>query len=78
LNARWNRDRSWRLPPKVSARVAIEQASTFGWERYVGTRESIIGMETFGGSAPLKGLQKNFGFKPDRIVSVVKELLGRV
>jgi len=65
------------LPPDVSTRVAIEQASTFGWERYVGVSGRIIGMETFGASAPLKALQKKFGFEPDRVVLVAKELLGR-
>jgi transketolase len=65
------------LPPQISARVAIEQTSTFGWERYVGGTERVIGMETFGASAPLKALQKKFGFEPDRVVLVAKELLGR-
>jgi transketolase len=65
------------LPPDVAARVAIEQASTFGWERYIGSSGRIIGMETFGASAPLKALQKRFGFEPDRVVLVAKELLGR-
>jgi len=62
------------LPPAVKARVAIEQASTLGWERYVGSSGAIIGMKTFGASAPLKELQVKFGFEPDRIVEVVKEL----
>jgi transketolase len=62
------------LPPAVIARVAIEQASTLGWERYVGSSGAIIGMKTFGASAPLKELQVKFGFEPDRIVEVVKEL----
>jgi transketolase len=65
------------LPPKVTARVAVEQASTFGWERYVGTRGRIIGMRTFGASAPLKELQRKFGFEPDQVVAVAKELLGK-
>jgi transketolase len=65
------------LPPNVKACVAVEQASTFGWERYVGTSGYIIGMHTFGASAPLKELQKKFGFEPDRIVAAAKELLGR-
>jgi len=65
------------LPPDVTARVAIEQASTFGWERYVGWKGSVIGMNTFGASAPLKELQKKFGFEPERVIGVVKELLGR-
>jgi transketolase len=62
------------LPPAVKTRVAIEQASTLGWERYVGSFGRIIGMKTFGASAPLKELQVKFGFEPDRIVEVVKEL----
>ncbi|HEX4169933.1 MAG TPA: transketolase [Bryobacteraceae bacterium] len=65
------------LPPKVTARLAIEQASTFGWERYVGNAGHIIGMKTFGASAPLKELQRKFGFEPDRVTAVAKELLGR-
>jgi transketolase len=65
------------LPPEVKARVAIEQASTFGWERYVGDAGQIIGMKTFGASAPLKELQQHFGFAPERVVVTAKELLGR-
>jgi transketolase len=65
------------LPPSVTARVAIEQASTFGWSRYVGDRGRVIGMETFGASAPLKELAKKFGFEPDNVVRVAKETLGR-
>ncbi len=64
------------LPPSVRARVAIEQASTFGWERYVGTEGRIIGMHTFGASAPLKALQEKFGFEPERVVAIAKEVLG--
>jgi transketolase len=63
------------LPPEVEARVAVEQASTFGWERYVGARGRVIGMHTFGASAPLKELQKKFGFEPHQVVAVAKELL---
>jgi transketolase len=59
----------------VEARVAVEQASTFGWERYVGPKGRVIGMHTFGASAPLKELQKKFGFEPDQVVAVAKELL---
>jgi transketolase len=65
------------LPPKVTARIAVEQASTFGWERYVGNSGRIIGMKTFGASAPLKELQRKFGFEPDGVAAVAKELLGR-
>jgi len=60
------------LPPNVTARVAIEQASTFGWERYVGLNGAIVGMSTFGASAPLKELQTKFGFTPDKIVEAAK------
>jgi transketolase len=65
------------LPPDVTARVAVEQASTFGWERYVGMSGRIIGMKTFGASAPLKELQRKFGFQPERVTEVVRELLGK-
>jgi transketolase len=64
------------LPPKITARIAIEQASTFGWERYVGTADHVIGMRTFGASAPLKELQKRFGFEPEQVIATVKKLLG--
>ena len=65
------------LPPEITARIAIEQASTFGWERYVGMTGRIIGMKTFGASAPLKELQRKFGFEPECIVTAARELLGR-
>jgi transketolase len=65
------------LPPNVTARVAVEQASTFGWERYVGTSGRIIGMKTFGASAPLKELQRKFGFEPDQVAAAAKALVGR-
>jgi transketolase len=64
------------LPPEVTARVSIEQASTFGWERYIGTRGKAIGMQTFGASAPLKALQEKFGFQPERVVAIAKEVLA--
>jgi transketolase len=75
-----NQTRRYRnsvLPPDVTSRIAIEQASTFGWERYIGAAGRVIGMETFGASAPLKELQRKFGFEPDRVVLVAKELVGR-
>ena len=65
------------LPAAVTARVAVEQASTFGWERYVGASGRVIGMETFGASAPLKELQKRFGFEPGRVAAAAREVLGR-
>jgi transketolase len=65
------------LPPRTTARLAIEQASTFGWERYVGSNGRVIGMKTFGASAPLKELQRKFGFEPEQVIATAKQLLGR-
>jgi transketolase len=65
------------LPPKVTARIAIEQASALGWDRYVGGGGQVIAMKAFGASAPLKELQKKFGFQPERIVAVAREMLRR-
>jgi transketolase len=65
------------LPPNVTARIAVEQGSTLGWERYVGAGGQVIGMETFGASAPLKELQRKFGFEPERIVEAAIGLLKR-
>jgi len=65
------------LPPHVKARVAVEQASTFGWERYVGGSGCVIGMKTFGASAPLKELQRKFGFTPASIVTAAKEQIAQ-
>jgi transketolase len=65
------------IPPQVSARVAVEKASTLGWRRYTGLRGHIIGMHTFGASAPLKALQHKFGFTPEKIVAAAKEQIAR-
>jgi transketolase len=65
------------LPPQVTGRIAIEQGSILGWDRYVGTAGKIVGMKTFGASAPLKELQRKFGFQPERIVELATEMLGR-
>jgi len=65
------------LPPNVKARIAVEQGSVLGWERYVGAAGRVIGMTTFGGSAPLKALQQKYGFEPERVVAAARELLGR-
>jgi transketolase len=64
------------LPGEVQARVAVEQASTLGWDRYVGPHGRIVGMHTFGASAPLKEVQRKFGFTPERVVEAARELLG--
>jgi len=65
------------LPPRLKARVALEQGSVLGWERYVGEASRVIGMQTFRASAALKELQRKFGFEPDRVTATAKELLGR-
>jgi len=65
------------LPPNVKARVAVEQGSILGWDRYVGNSGRVIGMNTFGASAPLKELQKKFGFEPDHVVMAAKEQLTK-
>jgi transketolase len=61
------------LPPAVRARVAVEQASTLGWDRYVGDGGAVIGMHTFGASAPLKQLLTKFGFTPERVAQAARE-----
>ena len=64
------------LPPEVTARVAVEQGATFGWERYVGEKGCVIGMTTFGASAPYKDLQKHFGFDADHVVAAAMQQIG--
>jgi transketolase len=73
-----DQDRTYRdsvLPPTVKARLSVEEASTFGWERYVGEQGQSLGMHFFGASAPLKSLQKKFGFTPEHIVEAAKDQL---
>lgn len=64
------------LPPQVTARVSVEQASTFGWARYVGSTGHSIGMKTFGASAPLKELVKKFGFTVEHVIAAAKQQVG--
>ena len=64
------------LPPDVKARVAVEMASTFGWREWVGDHGTVIGMTTFGASAPLPDLQKKFGFTVENVVAVAKKQLS--
>jgi transketolase len=61
------------LPREVRARVAVEQASTLGWDRYVGDGGAVIGMHTFGASAPLKQLLTKFGFTPEKVAQAARE-----
>ena len=64
------------LPAAVTARVSVEMGSTFGWSRYVGITGESLGLKSFGASAPVKDLQKHFGFTPERIVAAAKRQLG--
>jgi transketolase len=61
------------LPRAVRARIAIEQASTLGWDRYVGDGGAVVGMHTFGASAPLKQLLTKFGFTPGQVAQTARE-----
>ena len=72
-------DASYRdeVLPKGAVRVAIEEASTMGWERYVGSDGTIIGMHTFGQSAPFKDVEEEFGFTADKVAAVAREALER-
>ncbi len=65
------------LPPEVKARVAVEQASTFGWSQYVGPSGIVIGMRRFGASAPIKDLQKKFGFTTENVVAAARKAMGK-
>lgn len=65
------------LPAGVTARVSVEMASTFGWDRYIGPKGKAVGMHSFGASAPLKDLLKKFGFTVDNVVSAAKAVAGK-
>jgi len=65
------------LPPAVTARVSVEEASPLGWDRYVGSRGIVLGMKTFGMSAPIKVVTEHFGFVAERVVAAAKEVLSR-
>jgi transketolase len=65
------------LPPGLTARIAVEQGGAMGWERYVGSEGRVIGMRTFGASAPLADLQRRFGFTVEHVVAEAEQLLGR-
>jgi transketolase len=65
------------LPPEIMARVAVEEASTFGWERYTGFDGTILGLHTFGLSAPMKVVAQHFGFEPAHVVAAAREQMAR-
>ena len=65
------------LPASVTARVSVEMASTFGWERWIGPKGKAVGMHSFGASAPLKAVLRKFGFETENVVAAAKEVLGK-
>jgi transketolase len=65
------------LPPAITARLGIEAASPFGWDRYVGPKGAIIGINRFGASAPYKVIAEHLGFTPANVIDHVHQLLGR-
>jgi transketolase len=65
------------LPPAITARVSVEMAATLGWERYVGPKGQMVGMHSFGESAPLKDLLKKFGFVPETVVEAAKKAIAK-
>ena len=75
-----HQDQAYRdqvLPPQVRARVTVEESSTYGWHRYAGTGGAILGMETFGASAPIQQIQAKFGFEPGHVIEAAKDQLAR-
>jgi transketolase len=75
-----HQDQAYRdqvLPPDITARLAVEQAAVLGWAQYVGLKGRVIGMRSFGASAPLKDLQKHFGFTTDAVVKAARELAAK-
>jgi transketolase len=65
------------LPPEITARVSVEEASSLGWDRYVGKQGLVLGMKTFGMSAPVKVVNEHFGFVAEHVVAAAKEVLSR-
>ena len=65
------------LPPEVTARVAVEQGSVIGWDRYTGSAGTILGMHTFGSSAPIKDLQSKFGFTPEKVLEAARAQVAK-
>ena len=65
------------LPSDVLARVAVEEASPFGWARYTGMNGAVLALRTFGMSAPMKVVTEHFGFTPDHVVAAAREQVAR-
>ena len=73
-------DRHYReeiLPPSLKARVTVEAGAVIGWDRYAGPDGTIIGMHTFGGSAPAAGLMRKFGFVADKVLQAAKDQIAK-
>jgi transketolase len=73
-------DESYRnavLPPKIAARVTVEMGAVIGWDRYAGPTGTIMGMHSFGASAPIKDLLGKFGFVPDKVLQAAKAQIAR-
>jgi len=64
------------LPSAITARVTVEEASPIGWDRYAGPKGIVLGMNTFGLSAPLKVVSEHFGFTPERVAAAAKMAMG--
>ena len=64
------------LPPAITARVTVEQGTVIGWDRYAGASGSIIGMHSFGSSAPLKDLLTKFGFTPEKVLEAARHQIA--
>ncbi len=76
-----HQDQSYRdevLPPSVKGRLAVEQAATLGWDRYIGMGGGMIGMHSFGASAPLAALQKQYGFTPEAVLEEARKQAKRI
>jgi transketolase len=65
------------LPPAIEARVTVEEASPIGWDRYAGANGKVLGVNTFGLSAPIDVVNEHFGFTPERVAAAAKQVLGR-
>ena len=65
------------LLPEVTARVAVEEASMFGWERYTGAQGTVVGIHCFGLSAPIEVVQRLFGFTPEHVVTAARQQVAR-
>jgi len=74
-----DQDQAYRdsvLPPAITARVTVEEASKLGWDRYAGKSGIVLGMQSFGMSAPIAVAAEHFGFTAERVVAAAKQTLA--